>query len=89
MYSILEKVPEDKITTCVIYVSLIGNVNTGRNDWSIETGTRDVFPTFEKHLQQVLGWRKDPNKFIEELLAETATDSLHQAILDKLADNSK
>ena len=89
MYSILEKVPEDKITTCVIYVSLIGNVNTGRNDWSIETGTRDVFPTFEKHLQQVLEWKKNPNKFIEELLAETATDSLHQAILDKLADDSK
>lgn len=89
MYSKLENVPEDKITTCVIYVSLTGNVNTGRNDWSIEIGTRDVFPTFEKHLQQVLGWRKDPDKFIEELLAETATDSLHQAILDKLADNSK
>ena len=89
MYSKLENVPEDKITTCVIYVDLTGNVNTGRNDWSIEIGTRDVFPTFEKHLQQVLGWRKDPNKFIEELLAETAEDSLHQAILDKLADNSK
>ena len=89
MYSKLENVPEDKITTCVIYVSLTGNVNTGRNDWSIEIGTRDVFPTFEKHLQQVLGWRKDPDKFIEKLLAETATDSLHQAILDKLADNSK
>ena len=84
MYSILEKVPEDEITTCVIYIDLTGNVNTGRNDWSIETGTRDVFPTFEKHLQQVLGWRKDPDKFIEELLAETAEDSLHQAILDKL-----
>ena len=89
MYSKLENVPEDKITTCVIYIDLTGNVNTGRNDWSIEIGTRDVFPTFEKHLQLVLGWRKDPNKFIEELLAETATDSLHQAILDKLVDNSK
>ena len=89
MYSKLENVPEDKITTCVIYVSLKGNINTGRFDWSIETGTRDVFPTFEKHLQQVLEWKKNPNKFIEELLAQTATDSLHQAILDKLADDSK
>ena len=92
MYSILEKVPEYKITTCVIYIDLTGNVNTGRNDWSIETGTRDVFPTFEKHLQKILGWRKDPNTFIEDILdplLHKETDELFLAIKEKLADDSK
>jgi DNA helicase-2/ATP-dependent DNA helicase PcrA len=70
MYSIQEKIPVDEITTCVIFVSLRGGINTGRFGRSAHIGGRDaqVFKTFEKHLQKVLGWRKDPKKFIKEFL---------------------
>ena len=67
MYSIYEKIPEDEITTCVIFVALRGGINTGKFDQSTHIGTKDaqVFKTFDAHLQTVLEWRKDPAKFIK------------------------
>jgi len=70
MYSIDKKIPEDKIKTCLIYVALRGNISTGKFGRSKYIGSRDaqVFKTFEKHLQQILEWRKDPKKFIKEFI---------------------
>ena len=91
-YSKSDNIPEDKITTCVIFVSKRERINTGKFEWSIHIGTRNPFPTFEKHLQKILGWRKDPNTFIEDLLdplLHKETDELFLAIKEKLADDSK
>ncbi len=49
-------------------------------------GTRDVFPTFEKHLQKILGWKKDPQTFIKELLELKNEESLYLAVKEKLTD---
>ena len=70
MYSKLENVPEDQITTCVIFIALRETVNTGKFGWKVDIGRKSSpFPTFEGHLQKILGWKKDPEKFIETLLA--------------------
>ena len=87
MYSKREKIPEKEITTCVIFVSKRDRINTGKFERSIAIGTRDTFSTFEGHLQKVLGWRKDPNTFIEDLLdplLHTNTDELFLVIKEKL-----
>ena len=70
MYSIDKKIPEDKIKTCLIYVALRGNISIGKFGRTTYTGSRDaqVFKTFEKHLQKILEWRKDPKKFIKEFI---------------------
>jgi len=80
----LENIPEEKITTCVIYLSLRDNINTGKFGTEISKGTRDVFPTFEKHLQKVLEWKKDPQLFIDELLKEKNEEELYLAVKEKL-----
>ena len=85
MYSQLETIPEEKIETCVIYVALRGGISTGKFDSNIEYGKRNVFGTFESHLQKVLEWKKDPETFIKELLEQPTQDTLHEAIKDKLA----
>ena len=86
MYSELYNIPPEKITTCVIFVALRGSINTGKFDSKIEFGTRDsVFATFEEHLQHVLEWKKDPNKFIKELLEQEDQELLHQIIKEKLS----
>jgi len=86
MLSILEKVPEEQISTCVIFVALRGGINTGKFDWKLDVGKRQVYPTFEKHLQKVLEWKKDPKKFIKELLEITNEEPLYLAIKEKLTD---
>ena len=85
MYSKREKIPEKEITTCVIFISKRDRINTGKFERSIAVGTRDTFSTFEGHLQKVLGWREDPNTFIENLLERDDDDELFLAIKEKLA----
>ena len=87
MYSQLENVPEEKIKTCVIFVALRGGINTGKSSSSAEYGTRDVFATFEGHLQKVLAWKENPDEFIQELVDQDTRDSLHSAIKEKLIDH--
>ena len=88
MYSINNDIDEEKIKTCVIFVSLRGGINSGKWDYSIEYGTRNVFVTFEKHLKKVLEWKKNPDAFIEELIEQPTVDTLHGAIKDKLSQKS-
>ena len=69
----------------VIFVDLRGGINTGKSESAIDYGKRDVFGTFEEHLQKVLEWKKDPEIFIKELLEQPTQDTLHEAIKEKLA----
>jgi DNA helicase-2/ATP-dependent DNA helicase PcrA len=89
IYSQLENIPEEKIQTCLIFVDLRGGINTGKSDSSIDFGRRNVYGTFEEHLQKVLEWKKNPDEFIKELIEQPTQDSLHEAIKEKLADDSK
>ena len=84
MLSILEKIPEEEITTCVAFIAIRGVINTGKFDQEISIGTRNPFLTFEKHLQKVLGWKKDPESFIKELLEEKNEEELFLAVKEKL-----
>jgi DNA helicase-2/ATP-dependent DNA helicase PcrA len=84
MYSKLEGIPEEKIETCIIFVALRGGINTGKSDSGVDFGKRNVFGTFEQHLQKVLEWKKDPEIFISELLEQPTQDSLHEVIKEKL-----
>jgi DNA helicase II / ATP-dependent DNA helicase PcrA len=77
-------VSEDKITACVIFVSLRGGINTGRYEKKIDMVTRDTYSTFNDHLQKVLEWKKDPSKFIKELVEKQDVDELHKIIKEKL-----
>ena len=89
IYSQLENIPEEKIQTCLIFVALRGGINTGKSDSAIDYGKRNVYGTFEEHLQKVLEWKKNPDEFIKELIEQPTQDSLHEAIKEKLADDSK
>ena len=39
----------------------------------------------KKKEQKVLGWKKNPDTFIEELIEQPTVDTLHGAIKEKLA----
>ena len=88
IYSELENIPEEKIQTCLIFVALRGGINTGKSDSAIDYGKRNVYGTFEEHLQTVLEWKKNPDEFIKELIEQPTQDSLHEAIKEKLVDDS-
>jgi DNA helicase-2/ATP-dependent DNA helicase PcrA len=84
MYSQMENIPEEKIETCIIFVSLRGGINTGKFDTKIDFGRNNVFKTFEGHLQKILAWKKNPNEFIKKLVELPTEDILHETIKEKL-----
>ena len=86
-YSIFKKIPEDKITTCVIFVALRGNVETGVFGRSKHIGGK--FKTFEKHLLKILEWKKDPKKLIKEFLDLQENHALVRIVQDKLTNELK
>ena len=88
MLANIENVPEENISTYVIFVTLRDNINTGKFETEISKGTRDVFPTFETHLKKVLEWKKDPNKFIAALLEGKNDEPLYLAVKEKLTKSS-
>jgi len=65
-------------------VELRGGINTGKSSSSTEYGTRDVFGTFEGHIQKVLVWKENPDEFIQELVDLDTRDTLHEVIKEKL-----
>jgi DNA helicase-2/ATP-dependent DNA helicase PcrA len=77
-------IEEGKIKACIVFVALRGGVNTGRFEKKIDFADRDTFSTFEGHLQTVLEWKKDPAKFIKELVEQSDQDELHKIIKEKL-----
>ena len=90
MLSIAEKIPEAQISVRVIFVALRGGINTGKfgRETAKETrGAGNPYRTFERHLQRVLEWKKDPDKFIGELLEKKSEDELYHVISEKLAES--
>jgi len=86
MHAEYDNISEDKIKACVIFVSLRGGINTGKYEKKIDFVTRDTYSTFNDHLQKVLEWRKDPAKFIKELIEKHDDDELHKIIKEKLKE---
>jgi DNA helicase-2/ATP-dependent DNA helicase PcrA len=85
VYAKLANIPEDKITTCVVYISLRGSINTGSLGTKLDFVERGKpFKTFEKHLKKILGWKDDPKKFIEELLQVNDDETLLEIIKSQL-----
>ena len=82
------KIPEDKITICLIWLALRGGIRTGKFETEIVTGHGSkVYSTFEKHLQKVLTWRNKPNEFLKELVQEDDDENeqpIQGIIKDKL-----
>ena len=84
VYAKLANIPEDKITTCVVYISLRGSINTGSIGMQLDFVERgNPFRTFEKHLKEILEWKDDPKKFIEKLL-QANDDELLEIIKSQL-----
>lgn len=67
-----------------------GGINTGRFEYEMakETNRRNPYLTFKGHLQKVLEWKKDFDKFIGELLEKENEEYLYPIIEEKLARSS-
>jgi len=85
MLSKTRNIPENSITTHIIYVALRGNVSTGKFGMSITKNAQaGAFTTFLEHLKTIIEWKENPDLFIQKLLDSKDVDPLLGAIKEKL-----
>ena len=65
------------------YKVIWASISTSSRNFKSGSGST-AFGTFERHLQKVLEWKKNPDVFIQELLDEATVDMLHDMIKEKL-----
>lgn len=80
-----EGIPEDEIDTYIIFASMTGSINTGRNDYEVSKTKRDAYPRFERDLRKVLEWKQDSGRFVDDLLEEDADmESPYDVVMENL-----
>ena len=86
IYALDKGIKEDEICTALGFVGLRGNINTGTTGYEIddqEPKARQI-ETFEKHLQEYLKYRNDPEEFVRAVLDCKASDPFYQRIVSEL-----
>ena len=66
------------------YKVIWASISTSSRNFKSGSGST-AFGTFERHLQKVLEWKKNPDVFIQELLDQDTEDMLHGIIKEKLS----
>lgn len=86
MLAYIKDIPEESIDTYILYVAKRGAISTGRTDYEIVKGyTKSSYQRFENDLQQILEWKQDSSRFIDDLLAERGSiNAICDVVIEKL-----
>ncbi len=87
LYSLEHNIGLGNISLKVIYVGLKGNINTGKMEYDIvDAGnTETLYKNFLKSLEEFLGCKKDPSRFIGYLKEKAEKDS-EDLLLSRIMD---
>lgn len=89
VYAVKKGIKENQILVGIGFIGLKGNVNTGVIKWKLDDSQPkdSQITTFKKYLDKYVGYLKDPDKFIDELLKQTGKDLLFNRIKNELLKN--
>jgi len=83
----MKDVPEEKIDVAIGYVALRPSINTGITEKKLDSKkpAKSSIDTLIKRIDKILEWRKNPQKFIEDLLSlKISDDKLLIAICEQI-----
>ncbi len=85
-YTKLNNIELDDVTSAVAFVSLATGINTGQLDHELvlETNPSNMFTNFQKDVQTIISWRKDPLNFCNDFLDNEKDDYLWQAVAEQI-----
>ena len=84
-YSIMARIAPEKIKVAVGFVGLRGRINLGRVDSDLDDAQPKgkVFETFENHANIVLGWKKEPELLLKQLVETVNDEVLWRSIVEQ------
>jgi DNA helicase-2/ATP-dependent DNA helicase PcrA len=86
LYSIKEGIDIENIDIAIGYISLRGKINTHKNTAGIFYKQPDKYSeaALKKYITRFLGYKKDPEKFIDDYLKYDSTDTLYERLAQLL-----
>ena len=87
LYSIANKIDEDEISVALGFIALRGKVNTGRLDWKLDPQQPkpQQYETVLRYIRNFVDYKKSPELFIGELIAQSDQGMLHQLTKQELS----
>ena len=91
LFSVKHGLKEGSVSVAVGYIGLRGKINLGRIECDVVDSpfNEKYLDKFSVDLGRYLEYRKNPDRFIDDLLAEDESDSLYQRIKQVLAAGRK
>lgn len=84
-YSIKHGIPLDNIKTAIGFIGLRDRIKNGRIDckYDEKQPVRTAFDTFSKKVNLLLSWKKDVNKFFQDLLETEQDDVIWRSVVEE------
>ncbi|MEM4366562.1 MAG: ATP-dependent DNA helicase [Candidatus Anstonellales archaeon] len=81
--SISRGIPLEKIRVAIAFIGLRGTVNLGKVGYELDETqpSKSAFETFSKKVKKTLEWRRNPEKFLEDLEKERCEHPACRALL--------
>ncbi len=81
-------ISENDISIAIGFVGIKGNINTGKLDCMLDLTQEkgQQISTFEKHLERFLSYKRNPELFVEDLLASKNDEPLYGNIARQLKE---
>ena len=89
-YSIKHGIPLDKIKTAIGFIGLRGRIKNGIVNCKYDERQpgKTAFDTFTKKVNLLLSWKKDTNKFFQDLLETEQDDVIWRSVVEEYKKES-
>jgi len=86
-YALSKNIPPEKIKVAIGYIGLRRSINDGtiKAELDDKQPAPTAFETISKKIQKLLEWRKNTDKFFEELLQEEVDDVLWRSLAEEIS----
>jgi DNA helicase-2/ATP-dependent DNA helicase PcrA len=90
LYSVANKIDEGRISTALGFIALRGKINTGKLEWKLDAQQPkpQQYETVAKYIRDFIGYKKDPELFIRELMGQADQGMLHLLVKQELSPGS-
>jgi len=90
-YSEQHNISLDKIKVAIGFIGLRPTVNIGKIDFELEQEqpAKTSFTTFTKKVERVIGWKNNPNSFLEELKNNKQDDVVWKSVVEQYVRENK
>jgi len=90
-FAMKKKISPNKIGVAIGFIGLRKAINDGVVDLEFDNKQpgKTAFDTFSKRVNRILAWKKNPDLFFDDLIAENVNDDIWRAVVEQYTEEKK